>query len=245
MKHMPHIQDMQHMQHKHRTSVCIINDDRAPFDDDPSSWSDICLAATHAPLFAAAAEAIPPAPTILSLPTLSSSKLTDEQKLLLAQEKRGKKVPTEEEKKSVVEHAHAAGHFGEKAMYNIIDAKGYWWPNMRNDITDEIRECRQCQRYTTVRAGFHPARSVSAARPGDHFQIDLAQFQKSVDGCQFVLSLLMCSLVLLCCVRCQTKKRRQWQEPCGTYAVSSDSRGYSRVTTGQSSATRLRTYCVG
>lgn len=61
---------------------------------------------------------------------------------------------------------------------------------MRDDITTEIASCRDCQRYTAARVGFHPARSVTAERPGDHFQIDLAQLPTSVDGCMYCLVLV-------------------------------------------------------
>ena len=51
--------------------------------------------------------------------------LTDEEKLLLAQEKRGRTVPLVSERKILVEQAHALGHFGEKAMQQHIDKQGY------------------------------------------------------------------------------------------------------------------------
>ena len=61
---------------------------------------------------------------------------------------------------------------------------------MRDDIAKIINDCRDCQKYNVVRAGFHPARSVTAARPGDHYQIDLAQFPRSLEGHTFCLVLV-------------------------------------------------------
>jgi transposase InsO family protein len=117
--------------------------------------------------------------------------LTEEEKLLIAQEKRGKRIPpSEEEQRKLVEAAHAAGHFGEKAMYSHIDKQGWWWPRMRMDIAEEIKQCRECQRYTLVRAGYHPARSISAARPADHYQVDLAQLPTSLEGYRYCLVLV-------------------------------------------------------
>ena len=55
------------------------------------------------------------------------------------------------------------------------------WPRMRDDIADEIKDCRDCQRYNISRAGFHPARSITAALPGDHYQVDLAELPRSLD----------------------------------------------------------------
>ena len=114
--------------------------------------------------------------------------LTDEEKLLLAQEKRGKIVPASEEKKrELVEEAHAQGHFGEKAMQHHIDRLGYWWPGMRQDLANVVKMCHACRKYTVVRAGYHPARSIDAFLPGDHYQIDLAAFPKSTEGHVFCL----------------------------------------------------------
>jgi transposase InsO family protein len=114
--------------------------------------------------------------------------LTDEEKLLLAQEKRGKRVPsTDDAKRKLVDEAHAQGHFGEKAMQHHIDRQGYWWPGLRKDLADVVKMCHACRKYTVVRAGFHPARSIDAFLPGDHFQIDLASFPKSTEGHVFCL----------------------------------------------------------
>jgi transposase InsO family protein len=116
--------------------------------------------------------------------------LTEEDKLLIAQEKRGKKIPASDEQRKLVEAAHAAGHFGEKAMYGHIEKQGYWWPHMRADIAQEIKQCRECQRYTLIRSGYHPARSITAARPADHYQVDLAQLPTSLEGHKYCLVLV-------------------------------------------------------
>jgi transposase InsO family protein len=121
------------------------------------------------------------------LPTCAST-LTDEEKLLLAQEKRGKRVPSSQaERVSLVEEAHAQGHFGEKAMQHYIDRRGYWWPAMRQDLADVVKMCPACRKYTIVKSGYHPARSVEAFLPGDHIQIDLASFPTSTEGHHFCL----------------------------------------------------------
>ncbi len=116
--------------------------------------------------------------------------LTAEEKLLLAQEKRGKEVPDDEKKKDLLERAHAAGHFGEKAMFAHIDRAGYWWPRLREDIHAVIDDCIDCRKHTIVKHGFRPAQSITAARPGDHYQIDLAQFVKAESGHVYCLVLV-------------------------------------------------------
>ena len=118
----------------------------------------------------------------LSGPTLAALPLTDEEKLLLAQEKRGRVVPLVSERKEIIELAHALGHFGEKAMQHHIDKQGYWWPDMRRDIAAVIALCPPCRRYTITKSGYHPSRSIDAYLPCDHLQIDLAQLPTSTEG---------------------------------------------------------------
>jgi transposase InsO family protein len=121
-------------------------------------------------------------------PSLSALALTDEEKLLLAQEKRGRVVPkTATERAKLVEEAHALGHFGEKAMQHHIDRLGYWWPDLRKDLAAAVALCPACRKYTVTKAGFHPARSVDAFLPCDHLQVDLAQFPTSSEGHRYCL----------------------------------------------------------
>jgi len=113
--------------------------------------------------------------------------LTDIEKLLVAQEKRGRVNPPKEKQRELVVAAHVRGHFGEKAMLAYIDREGYWWPKLREEISAEIRECADCQRFAAVQFGFEPARSIEASLPGDHLQMDLASLPTSIDGYNFIL----------------------------------------------------------
>ena len=128
----------------------------------------------------------------VELPTINT--LTTEQKLLVAQEKRGKVLPSATKQEALLVRAHAAGHFGERAMYTHIDREGFWWPQMRQDIATVIDGCLDCQRHSITVRGFHPARSIHALQPGDHYQIDLAALPKSMYGEIFCLVLVdVCS----------------------------------------------------
>ena len=124
-------------------------------------------------------------PSIRTLATL-----TVEEKLLLAQEKRGKSVPSVTRQQALLQRAHAAGHFGEHAMRAYIDREGYWWPKMRADIAAVINDCVNCQRHSVTTHGFHPARSIHAELPGDHYMVDLAAFQESLNKETFCLVLV-------------------------------------------------------
>jgi transposase InsO family protein len=117
-----------------------------------------------------------------------TSILTDEEKLLIAQEKRGRSVPVNDTvKKQLVEQAHLAGHFGEKAMLAHIDRLGFWWPELRADITKEIINCTACQRHSITHHGYAPSQSIFSARPCDHYQMDLCQLPESREGWKFCL----------------------------------------------------------
>ena len=116
--------------------------------------------------------------------------MTDEEKLLVAQSKRGKTLPSVDQRKVLVADAHLRGHFGEKAMLAFIDRAGYWWPGLRSDISDEIHSCVDCLRFSAYTFGFEPARSITASLPGDHYQIDLAQLPPSIDDYNYILILV-------------------------------------------------------
>ena len=113
--------------------------------------------------------------------------LTDEEKLLIAQEKRGLTVPNEADRRILLSDAHALGHYGIQAVYAYIVHQGYWWPRLREDIKTEIMLCTECRKYNVIRHGFHPLRSVTAYQPGDHLQIDLATIPPSLDGHSYIL----------------------------------------------------------
>ena len=95
-------------------------------------------------------------------------------KLGIAMEERGKRIPaTEEEKKELIYKAHALGHFGRQAMFDYIyKTLNCWWPDLRKQIAEEIAECNDCAGFTVVRAGFNPPQTITATRPGDHWQFD-------------------------------------------------------------------------
>ena len=123
-------------------------------------------------------------------PVSGSSTTSAEDKLLLAQEKRGKIIPSIVIQQSLIKQAHEAGHYGEHAMYDKIAVDKYWWPGLRNDIKREIADCVACRQHNTVKHGYHPSRSVTASQPGDHYMIDLAQLPASLDGKIFCLVLI-------------------------------------------------------
>ena len=166
--------------------LSFMHEDTSSFDVDTLDRHEFAGATSIGSLFACANEAVPPQLCMYAF----TGALSDEEKLLIAQEKRGKTVPSVDQRQQLVEAAHAAGHYGEKAMYAHIDNQGYWWPHMRDDIATEIRDCRDCQRYNIIHCGFHPARSITAGLPGDHYQIDLASMPTSMEGHKFILVLV-------------------------------------------------------
>jgi hypothetical protein len=191
----------------------FINDGLEPVIISEDEQNEFLLAHTYAPLFACQQEQLPiqlcaimdihadrpltaqqavddeQARTELAKKGYLAvpSSLTDEERLLVAQEKRGRIIPDDSIKKQLVEHAHLAGHFGEKAMLVHIDRQGYWWPQLREDITNEILHCTACQRHSITRHGYAPSQSIFSARPCDHYQMDLCQLPVSREGWKFCL----------------------------------------------------------
>ena len=180
------------------TNACLLSfthEDTSPCEFTQEDILEFCSASSFVPLFSLDGntmhEHVSYATGVASAAAAYAAAavvLTEEEKLLVAQEKRGKVIPeTEVKKAELLEQAHAAGHFGEKFMYKYMEERGYWWPRMRNDIANTIRDCRECQKYTTANSGFHPAKSITASLPGDHFQIDLAELPESLEGHTFLL----------------------------------------------------------
>ena len=112
----------------------------------------------------------------------SDTRLTPDEILALAQEKRGLKVPPEHEREQLITTAHDLGHFGVTAIYRAITEKGLWWPKMREQIQRYIFDCKACQQWTVAHTGYHPAQYVHASLPGDHYLIDIMELPPSTDG---------------------------------------------------------------
>jgi hypothetical protein len=87
-------------------------------------------------------------------------------------ERRGKRCPLADQWQTLVHEYHQAGHFGRDAVYNKLYADGYWWPKMRQMINEELANCDSCIRFVVTKSGYHPAGSITALLPGDHWQMD-------------------------------------------------------------------------
>lgn len=111
-----------------------------------------------------------------------ASNSKDQLALIVELERRGKKAPsTEKERRELVERYHDAAHFGRDAIYNKLYADGYWWIGMRPMIDEMLTNCDACIRYVVTRAGYHPAQSISALLPGDHWQMDCTSHMPKSD----------------------------------------------------------------
>jgi transposase InsO family protein len=122
------------------------------------------------------------AETTSSLPDSQMEKSSKD--LAVELEKRGKKSPSSAEKKlSLIASAHAMGHFGVEATFRKLFHEGWWWPQMRSEISDQLKECDACTRFTVVKTGYHPAQAITAVGPWDHVQIDTSvHLPESPDG---------------------------------------------------------------
>ena len=82
------------------------------------------------------------------------------------------------------------GHFGRRPMASRIIRSGKFWPTLHDDIRREIEHCAECQRTEVRKSGFHPARTIDALLPGDHYQIDLATMTQSEAGHKYMFVLV-------------------------------------------------------
>jgi hypothetical protein len=61
--------------------------------------------------------------------------------LVVELERRGKRCPpSDAERSEMIKRAHAAGHFGREAIFRRLFNDGYWWPDMRKEIQEELLE---------------------------------------------------------------------------------------------------------
>lgn len=111
--------------------------------------------------------------TTTSTAPTSKDELDEDERLSLAQFKSGRRCPPPDQRAAIIEDAHRRGHFGTKAMYADVTRDGWWWPGMHNDIWMKVKSCEECLRNNTIRTGFHPARSIDASLPGDHWMMDV------------------------------------------------------------------------
>jgi hypothetical protein len=117
--------------------------------------------------------------------------VTDQERLLIAMEKRGRALPTIEKRTGMIEEEHALGHFGVDHVYDrLYRVKKVWWPGMRRDIARVLADCDSCLQYNVYMARWHPAQTITASYPGEHYQVDLNYIGRSEDGYQYMLALV-------------------------------------------------------
>jgi len=85
----------------------------------------------------------------------------------------GKRVPIEAERPGIIRDAHLFGHFGQQAVFTRLWNEGIYWPTMRRDIKESLRDCLPCLQFNIARHGYHPLQSVTSTLPWDHIAVDL------------------------------------------------------------------------
>jgi RNase H-like domain found in reverse transcriptase/Integrase core domain/Integrase zinc binding domain/Chromo (CHRromatin Organisation MOdifier) domain/Reverse transcriptase (RNA-dependent DNA polymerase) len=114
-----------------------------------------------------------PQPASTSLSSSDPLPESAESDLVVELERRGKRCPPSEvERSELIKKAHSFGHFGREAVFRRLFNDGLWWPNMRNEIQEEVNSCDVCTRFVVVKQGFHPAQFITASGPLHHVQVD-------------------------------------------------------------------------
>jgi transposase InsO family protein len=91
------------------------------------------------------------------------------------------------ERTKLLRDHHEFGHFGGLALAKSILRSGVSWPGIFLDCATHVAGCRDCQRFTITRRGFHPLQPILAKMPWDHISFDLFQLHTSPDGFNYVL----------------------------------------------------------
>ena len=151
--------------------------------DDPASTLSFLPSTLPTPLDKSMADT--------QLPSREGEGSASAEALQIELERRGKTAPPEDDRRRLVSEYHLRGHFGRDAVYKKLYADGFWWPRMRRDIDDELSACDACIRFVVVKAGYHPAESISALLPGDHWQMDCStHMPESPDGYTAILHII-------------------------------------------------------
>jgi transposase InsO family protein len=133
---------------------------------------------------------LPGPPPILSVLTVSDNKDDTTSKTELMRSL-GKSIPAESERRAIVERVHAEGHYGVRTVVEkIYNHYNYWWPTLKRDTQELLKVCSTCQRFDVVKRGYHPMRSPDVALPHEWCQCDLIHMPTSVNGYQYILTII-------------------------------------------------------
>ena len=140
--------------------------------------------------------------------------------LQLEAKRRGKIIPTPEERSKLIEQMHLLGHFSVETVAKKIWNSGHWWPQLHSDILNYVSGCIDCQRFNTIKEGYHPLKSIEANEPWDHIQIDLiGPLPESEEGFCWILTVVdvMTGFTLIRALHSKTQEevaKALWQLIC-------------------------------
>jgi len=86
-----------------------------------------------------------------------------------------------------MKYFHEMGHYGGIALMRAIIQSGKRWDSIQRDCAKYVASCKDCQRYTVYKKGFHPYTPIFSSLPMDHISFDLFQLPTTPEGYNFVL----------------------------------------------------------
>lgn len=99
--------------------------------------------------------------------------------------------PSNLERHKLLQHEHNKGHFATEAMINALKRQGIYWSNMKNEASELVKSCTQCQRHNITQKGYNPLRPILATLPGDSWGVDLTgPFITSKRGNNYLLVMI-------------------------------------------------------
>ena len=101
------------------------------------------------------------------------------------------RVPPPEYRRELAEMAHNEGHEGAEATsMRLRRHQGLWWPRMQRTIDSVVATCEPCAKNRRAPTMAHPAQTILVSQPFDRVAIDLIKMPASVDGYEYVLTIV-------------------------------------------------------
>lgn len=100
-------------------------------------------------------------------------------------------VPAPSERATIVDRAHALGHFATQSTYDRLSAN-YYWPGMFKNVKETVETCIPCLRTKLAPTVHHPARAMEISTLFDTVAMDLVLGFPEVDGFVGIITFIDC-----------------------------------------------------
>lgn len=124
--------------------------------------------------------------TTVDIPSSTDASATTNSEVLEAS-RRGLQVVPISQRPSTLRDFHALTHCNAEELYARVIRAGQYWLSLRSDCRNFTASCKECQKFTIAKSGFHPQSSIQAFSPMDHVLVDLLGPLPESSGCRYIL----------------------------------------------------------